>query len=243
MKLKYTIATLAVTTMAVNAAITATKDAANFDYIYNQDVDSSSLDLDSNTTADFFTGNAAEHPAISASVASFTSGDFYRTDFGGSIDRANFTATSGYTIEIEAQILGTGAASGSNGTMAIFWRFGTGNASITYIDDSGMWVSDGGTKTQISTADNTDAMHTYRMAGDGTEFSVWRDGVLLGLFSEANAGTNQGLYLGDSGSTNSGDWNMNHMALSVGGFAPVPEPSSTALLGLGGLALILRRRK
>ena len=27
------------------------------------------------------------------------------------------------------------------------------------------------------------------------------------------------------------------------GFNTVPEPSSTALLGLGGLALILRRRK
>ena len=26
-------------------------------------------------------------------------------------------------------------------------------------------------------------------------------------------------------------------------YTPVPEPSSTALLGLGGLALILRRRK
>ena len=28
-----------------------------------------------------------------------------------------------------------------------------------------------------------------------------------------------------------------------GDITPVPEPSTTALLGLGGLALILRRRK
>ncbi len=32
-------------------------------------------------------------------------------------------------------------------------------------------------------------------------------------------------------------------ALSIADGAPIPEPSSTALLGLGGLALILRRRK
>ncbi len=31
--------------------------------------------------------------------------------------------------------------------------------------------------------------------------------------------------------------------ISFSGTAPVPEPSSTALLGLGGLALILRRKK
>lgn len=37
-----------------------------------------------------------------------------------------------------------------------------------------------------------------------------------------------------------GDWNVNAILVET---TAVPEPSSTALLGLGGLALILRRRK
>ena len=34
---------------------------------------------------------------------------------------------------------------------------------------------------------------------------------------------------------------FSEVAVTAG--APIPEPSTTALLGLGGLALILRRRK
>ncbi|MGJ8656005.1 MAG: PEP-CTERM sorting domain-containing protein [Akkermansiaceae bacterium] len=39
---------------------------------------------------------------------------------------------------------------------------------------------------------------------------------------------------------NGAQWDPNNFVLTV---TPVPEPSSTALLGLGGLALIMRRRK
>lgn len=41
-----------------------------------------------------------------------------------------------------------------------------------------------------------------------------------------------------------GSWQVNDYDLAIDVVAvPVPEPSSTALLGLGGIALILRRRK
>ena len=43
----------------------------------------------------------------------------------------------------------------------------------------------------------------------------------------------------DAGAVNGSSFDL----MSVTDFTPVPEPSSTALLGLGGLALILRRRK
>ncbi|MGB0991985.1 MAG: hypothetical protein ACPG32_05900, partial [Akkermansiaceae bacterium] len=72
MKLKYTLTALLASTIAANAAITMTKDATAFDWIYDQSVDSSSQDLDTNSTADFFTGNAGEHPSISGGIASFT---------------------------------------------------------------------------------------------------------------------------------------------------------------------------
>lgn len=46
----------------------------------------------------------------------------------------------------------------------------------------------------------------------------------------------------DAGNSGSGHAKVSAFAL-YGDVASVPEPSSTALLGLGGLALILRRRK
>ena len=57
------------------------------------------------------------------------------------------------------------------------------------------------------------------------------------------------MYFG--GSSNDGDKALLHLSAAgetvflnaVNDFTAVPEPSSTALLGLGGLALILRRRK
>ena len=52
----------------------------------------------------------------------------------------------------------------------------------------------------------------------------------------------QFIQLSFDGSTTTGNkWGLTELAID--GTAAVPEPSSTALLGLGGLALILRRRK
>jgi len=227
-------------------AITMTKNASSFDWIYTQDVDSSSQDLDGNTTADFFTGNPAEHPAIAAGIASFTSGDFYRGDFGGSLSRANFLDAS-FTVEISAQMLSTGAASGTLGTMAIFWRSSNDNSTIMYIDDSQVSVNDGGTVMVLSTADNTDGFHTFRLAYDqpNDEFSVWRDGVLLAEEIDTPAiGGADGLFLGDtSGTGNNGDWDLDTMSITSGAFAPIPEPSTSLLAGLAGLVLLRRRRK
>ncbi|QQL46366.1 PEP-CTERM sorting domain-containing protein [Sulfuriroseicoccus oceanibius] len=41
----------------------------------------------------------------------------------------------------------------------------------------------------------------------------------------------------------SGSWNLNAVTIDSVAVAAVPEPSSTALLGVSGLALILRRRR
>jgi len=53
-------------------------------------------------------------------------------------------------------------------------------------------------------------------------------GLATGLFVEPDSGQNQNV------------WSVSGLTVS---FDVVPEPSTTALLGLGGLALILRRRK
>lgn len=73
-----------------------------------------------------------------------------------------------------------------------------------------------------------------------TTISFYKDGVfegsttstqLVGNLTEVRGGAN------NQNGTASGAWLMDNFTVAV------PEPSSTALLGLGGLALILRRRK
>lgn len=58
------------------------------------------------------------------------------------------------------------------------------------------------------------------------------------LVTEFDTAANTGAAADAAGSWRAEGWNF-----AVTATAPVPEPSSTALLGLGGLALILRRRK
>ena len=60
--------------------------------------------------------------------------------------------------------------------------------------------------------------------------------------SQAAAGYQNGVAAG----ANTYTWSPNSQARGISAaafYAPVPEPSSAALIGLGGLALILRRRK
>ena len=95
--------------------------------------------------------------------------------------------------------------------------------------------------------DTVDASQTWNFSDetltDGQSYFVrFTDG--LGTDVATRVGYENGAYADGEGINNGalfgGGWDA---AMTVNTDAPVPEPSSTALLGLGGLALILRRRK
>ncbi|MEJ6778802.1 MAG: PEP-CTERM sorting domain-containing protein [Akkermansiaceae bacterium] len=237
MKLKYTIAALAVTTFSAQAAITVTKDAGVFGNTY--------------TGAEIYDGSAyvspwneaggSANPTLVGSIATITtsgSNGWFQQDNGTSPWETGTLAGGSWTLEVEASVsavTGAGALAiwGANGSERFIWH-------VTPTGSGEFLAASGSEDNTVST--------TWRVAYDSVDddYSVWRNGVLKGDSFGQQAGTGSTrLIIGDC--CGNGD----HLTAAVsnvsfdttGAFAPVPEPSSTALLGLGGLALILRRRK
>jgi hypothetical protein len=143
------------------------------------------------------------------------------------VTRKQFTYTTFTTS-------GTGAIASIGGFTAV---------STSTLDLSG--VADNGQMTwNFSGADAFDAAtkYYYMMSTSATEVTIADTSSMVGSNFALDTGTS---YTGgESVRANSGldsGWDQ-HFEANFDTVA-VPEPSSTALLGLGGLALILRRRK
>ncbi|NWK55067.1 PEP-CTERM sorting domain-containing protein [Verrucomicrobiaceae bacterium N1E253] len=94
------------------------------------------------------------------------------------------------------------------------WRGNAGNGSTLLINFAGL-----GTQAASGV--------TQSISSQSFNFVITSDGVTTGDLSfQSTIGGN--------------DYRIDNIAVS---YTAVPEPSSTALLGLGGIALILRRRK
>ena len=82
---------------------------------------------------------------------------------------------------------------------------------------------------------------TSTAAADGSP--SWVSGVDYSDSISASVANGGSLYLRWTGDDSSGSGSRDEFALDDVSISAVPEPSSAALLGLGGLALVLRRRK
>jgi len=146
----------------------------------------------------------------------FTQDTTFAIGYGG----AGINGAAGATIS-EANAIADGIYNqGGSSTVTLNFAGLTAGATYDFIAHTGR--AGGGANATVGGETST------WVAGGGQElsFSQTASGTGTLSFDFTSAGNNATLN-----------------ALTIADAAPIPEPSSTVLLGLGGLALILRRRK
>tara|TARA_B110000908_G_scaffold69609_1_gene83953 strand:- start:91 stop:888 length:798 start_codon:yes stop_codon:yes gene_type:complete len=178
------------------------------------------------------TATLSETIAFDGSTVSFDFGNF-RT--GSHVKDNTIIGFDSFNVEVFRLVLSAVNTAGEG------YRIGTSDGTTTTWDL---------TTTVGTDADNdlpafqTEPSGTISMVFSSTGYILSLDGANDYTTSEITFSAGIDLayleFRGQSGGSNSTDGGMILDNISV---AAVPEPSTTALLGLGGLALILRRRK
>jgi hypothetical protein len=232
MKMKYTIAALAATTMMGHAAVVWQEDwtsqgevqmtDTNFDIAGVQNIE------ELNTSVQAFEPNSNPQGGFDLIPVSSTNNVKVRLE----VMTVAYAADTQYKLNY---IIGTGSSNSRNGNW--FVEFGRVSGS-SFISLSGV-QSTGAITLNTDENFNDIANLTTTFGGNGIDeyyggrelsFTFDPDFAAEGEILAVRFGTTaSNAYAGFS------DMNIETIA--------VPEPSSTALLGLGGLALILRRRK
>ena len=226
MKLKYSIlAASLLGATAANAAVLVTWDAGTSTAVTG--------DSDIITTGSFVLGHnygqdTAGHTGATQGVGGAT------VDVNG----VTFTQTA-----IATDITPGGSQLGST----IYG--GAGSADLNTLLDSNMWG--GGTAVVISLGGLVDGQEYILQAFIGDHRDGARTPTAGGTNTITGGGGDMMSFIGTFTADASGEVNFtaqntpNDSGISISGLQlrAVPEPSSAALLGLGGLALIMRRRK
>ena len=134
--------------------------------------------------------------------------------------------------------LSSGSAGVTSFDMEFKSRGGVGSTAYYLIETGDGWYQSQGFT-------NDDYTSTAMAIGDLTwsgfsEFGV-TDGTVLDATADTDAVSSVGAYF--TNSITNGTWTGTKLQYFNVTAVAVPEPSSAALLGLGGLALILRRRR
>lgn len=250
-------------TVGANAAITAFADSSTFDYKYEMDVNPSGQDLDSNGGIDWYPTAASGviiPQTYAGGLATSNQGAgtpevLFRGDFadGGnpSIWRevVSAGAAADWTMEIRiSKVSVTPSADGWFGIATA--NSGESNSLRLNIEDNQVSFDADKKNAAMVGTDFTTGSHTIRIAHDAIDNAnyIWINGTLLNTdLSTAIAGSNgsafdNNTFIGDF-SNFTGDWSVDYIRIDNDALGVIPEPSTSALLGLGCLTLLMRRRK
>ena len=141
------------------------------------------------------------------------------------------TAGTPYTIEFSAKI-NSCALTGGNDRSLLFWAGSANAVGVLMVGVNHVYwqtTSSMGDNILLDTSDNTDKMHRFRIAYDGSSrhgFSVWRDDVMIGhILVDTTAfyktdGSFNFVRFGKPGGNNSGSYDINYIRWKIGGVYP-----------------------
>lgn len=181
------------------------------------------------------TNNVATTWDIAITTTSINSGGISGTGFGGT----GVNGPSGSSPFDEANAITDGLFANNDGNGTALFAFTGLESGATYNFSAIGGRNSNGEDGEIIILDSATRIGTGSV-GARDNYALLNNGTVLDFSVDATA-SGEIWFEFRSGSGNNGT-GATINALSIEG-AVVPEPSSTALLGLGGLALILRRRK
>jgi hypothetical protein len=128
--------------------------------------------------------NITQHRVLSATLPEGTTAWWRAND---SVWKPKIGADTTYTVEFKIQIKSKWNLSTVGDRVVQFWCGNPRAAAIFYIGTNSVtWEPNGvATYTTITTGDNTDAMHTFRVTYDGATrhgYTLWRDGEVIGTY-------------------------------------------------------------
>ncbi|MFA9480453.1 PEP-CTERM sorting domain-containing protein [Phycisphaerales bacterium AB-hyl4] len=154
----------------------------------------------------------------------------------------SFVRATGYTVEFRMRV---DDIDDPRGPVLVRIADGTEQVELEWWDNSIIrWNS------SSSVIPDPSVYRTYRIAYDPSAdegagaYSAWIDNILVSDELTGNASTTNQLLFGDTSSSRYGGtttWDYVRWD-TTGAYAPIPEPASLALLGIGGALLLGRRR-
>ena len=164
----------------------ATKNAANFAYVYDMDAnptDPVEIDKDSDGVADWVANNGAALTVENGIMTIQSDGSIRSgTDGEGIWPSQGFTAADGFTFELSMQVVEQDDALGFANCIVLA-PSDNDEAVVALIGEDGLrWGND----IYVTGMDNTDGQHVFRIVrdsdADGGRWWMWRDEELV--FSE-----------------------------------------------------------